>query len=349
MTVQTNMWKIIIRNRLNRKARYSSDIALSDIRNAASVLFSVFSRYGDSIIAYKVINEFITRYPGKRYIVITSNQNLPYAKAIIKANVEIQSVNIRRNPFKFLKIVAMLKNSKIDLGLNPWSHGEDSEFFVTFAEKFLFYRKFTNHPKEYNLYARAREYLLLERCSPNIRNRPIDSVKNILLSPFSTDITKSLNSEDLNTLIRQISARFPAATITVASQKKEMVSVSRRVERFIFRKKCAESAKFLSLLLSVDLFIGVDAGPLHLADAVGARAIGIFGPTAPETVLDRESGVLPIRHDRLSGCFCFVRDCRNPVCIHKLFEDNFLERLAVVDPCGKVTLETDTCRLFSRG
>ncbi|MGO9951516.1 MAG: glycosyltransferase family 9 protein [Dissulfurispiraceae bacterium] len=339
------MWKILIRNRLREKARYNSDIAISDIVSASSILFSVFSRYGDSIIAYKVINEFIARHPGKRYIVITSNQTLPYANAIINGNVEIQSVNIRKNPVKFLKIVAMLKKTKIDLAFNPWSHGEDSEFFMTFAKKYLFYKKYTGHPKEYNLYARVREYLLLGSGGSKIRNRSLEGVNNILISPFSTDITKSLNSEDLNALIQQVSTRFPDASIIVASQKNEMVRVNGRIERFIFRKKLDESVKFLALLKLADLFIGVDAGPLHLADAVGVTSIGIFGPTAPETILDSDSGIMPVRHEGLNGCFCFVRDCRNPVCIHKLFENNFLDRVAVVDPCGKVALETETCRL----
>ena len=126
-----------------------------------------------------------------------------------------------------------------------------------------------------------------------------------------------------------------------------MVRVNRKIERFIFRKKLDESVKFLALLKAADLFIGVDAGPLHLAAAVGVRAIGIFGPTAPETILDSDSEVVPVRHESLKGWFCFVRGCCNSVCIHKLFENNFLDQVVIVDHSGKVALETETCRLLS--
>ena len=126
---------------MKEKARHNSDIAISDIESAASILFSVLSRYGDSIIAYKVINEFIAQYPDKRYIVITANQTLPYAKAIIKGNVEIHSVNVRRSPIKVLKIVAMLKKAQIDLGFNPWKSWGRLRVICDFCPKVFFLQK----------------------------------------------------------------------------------------------------------------------------------------------------------------------------------------------------------------
>lgn len=59
------------------KALFKSRIAVSkmkkqnaftdeDIKNAETVLFSVFSRYGDSIVSFKIMQEFIQKWPEKK-------------------------------------------------------------------------------------------------------------------------------------------------------------------------------------------------------------------------------------------------------------------------------------------
>jgi len=41
---------------------------------------------------------------------------------------------------------------------------------------------------------------------------------------------------------------------------------------------------FLGLLASANLFIGVDSGPMHLADAMGTPVVALFGPALSKTV-----------------------------------------------------------------
>ena len=92
-----------------------------------------------------------------------------------------------------------------------------------------------------------------------------------------------------------------------------------------------------------DLFVGVDAGPLHLADALGIPSIGIFGPTAPETILDRDSGIVPLRLNTMQGWFCDIRDCPDPLCLHRLLAGTLLPP-APVDFTHPTTLEVEVCR-----
>ncbi len=307
------------------------------------MLFSVFSRYGDSIIAFRAINEFMALYAEKSFILVTSPQMVPYARRIIQGKIEMYAVNKRKNPIKFLTISNMLRRRNIDVGLNPWSHGDDSKFFITFAEKFSVFGAFRAYSKEYNLYERAREYLLLEAAAGSAAKPDLCAVSNILLSPFSTDVTKSLSGKDVGALIGQIRQHFSGAKITVALQEKERGRFRADTEVFVFGKSLKRSEAFLRLLESSDLFIGVDAGPLHLADALGVSAIGIFGPTAPETILDRSSAVLPVRHACLNGVFCFVRQCKGPLCIQELFRSDFLCHSNQAEFDRKIRLETEAC------
>ena len=60
------------------------DFTKKDINEANTILFSVFSRYGDGLISFSIIKEFISKYPDKHYIVLTSRQQFPYAIAILE-------------------------------------------------------------------------------------------------------------------------------------------------------------------------------------------------------------------------------------------------------------------------
>jgi len=323
-------------------------VSKADIENSGVVLFSVFSRYGDGITSFKIIREFISYYPMKQYIVITSPQLYPYARTIIRENIDIIYVNKRRNPLKLLKIIWHLKRAKVDLGFNPWSHGDESEFFITFAKKYSVYKKRAHYPKYYNVYDRVREYLLLKSKEVRLTTPCIDdgTIKNIVIAPFSTDVKKNLDRSDISALIEQLKNKFDSPDITIALPRKELQNAGNSpVRRLILGKSAKQSETFLKLLSTADLFIGVDAGPLHLADALGIRSIGIFGSNAVETFMDKDSNILPIRNEKLAGIFCFVASCTNPVCIHEMFKDDIFNHVALVDYDREITLEKNVCRL----
>ncbi len=338
----------------------SGAITGKEIEASRVILFSVFGRYGDSVIAFKVIGEFTALHPEKKYLLITTHQLAPYALKLLDG-VEIHSINVRKEPLKLLKLVRIIKKAGVDLGFNPWSHGEDSEYFITFAKRFLAYKAFSAHPKEYNLYARIREYLLIK---PKRDARPVSpvspisidrltggvKVENVLIAPFSKDPTKSLSRADLSTLVKEVAARFPGSAVTVAIDKADREKLKLDTKLFLFGKSLSKSEEFLRLVEATDLFIGVDAGPLHLADTLGIKSIGIFGPTAPETVLDEDSDVLALRDPSLAGHFCFVRSCTEPACIHRLFTGGGLknEDNSPADFGGAMVLEEQECVLDKR-
>jgi ADP-heptose:LPS heptosyltransferase len=60
------------------------------------------------------------------------------------------------------------------------------------------------------------------------------------------------------------------------------------VESLVDRLSLAEIA---ALLTVADLFIGIDSGMLHLAEAAGTPCVGIFGPTNPARILSGSQSV----------------------------------------------------------
>jgi ADP-heptose:LPS heptosyltransferase len=335
------MINYLFRRRLNKTRDQAGEITPRQLDQAQKVVFALFARYGDVIISLSVIKEFIKKYPDKKYFLVTSHQMYPYAEKLLGDHVTVMSFNKRRNPIRLMKIVALLKREKIDLGFNPWSSGNEAKFIISYARKFNFYTGFQGIG---NLYDRVRDYLGLPH---EERMMPVwnwDNINRIVICPFSTAIAKSLVNGDLQKLLQQVRQKFSDAEITIAVPPPEAQHLKGRENIFVFRKTRVASQAFLNLLEKADLVISVDAGPLHLADKLGLRTIGIFGPTTPQGVLDRITQVVALREETLAGCFCGVK-CRDPRCIHRLFRGDFLERQLKDYGAPRETWELGECRL----
>ncbi len=339
------MINFFIKNRLKQQQFRNQQIARDEITAARKILFSVFSRYGDGIIAFKIINEFIARHPEKTYFLLTSHQLRPYAEALVDGRVRVGSVR-KRNPVQFLTTIRRLKQADIDVGLNPWGSRGESEFFLTFGKRFYTFSSMKFKITD-NLYFRVRRYLGLpepeERKAGFTLSQP---VRRLLLSPFSSDVRKSVPPADLSLLLSWLGKKFPEARMTIALSEEEADRAGEAAveSMFIFGKSEARSRQFLELLQESDLFVGVDAGPLHLADALGKPCIGLFGPTAPETIIDAKSHILALRSKKLQGIFCAVQSCLMPHCLRALFQDDLEAHVGA--PSQGLEQERALCRFM---
>jgi len=339
------MWKWLARRHLERAGARKGPILEEEIVNANSVLFAVFARYGDGVIAFKLIREFVKHYPDKRYWLLTTPQALPYAQALLAGvGIEIAGFNKRTSWLTIVRTLVRLRRHPPDIGFNPWSHGAESTALVGFARRFHPYREFARFPRNHNLYDRARRYLGLQ-CKPGASSTQFPrQAERIVICPFSTDVRKGLDHADLEKLIQSLRSRYAGTDITVAGLAGELqVADGLDVNRFVLNKTTASSRAFLTLLRRCGLFVGVDAGPLHLADALGVPAIGVFGPTAPETILDHDTSIVALRAAAMRGFFCDVTNCHNPVCLHDLLADPGFSQVQV-DYAAPVALETKVCR-----
>lgn len=298
-----------------KKLDLDMKISQKDIENSNTILFSVFTRYGDGIIAFTIIKEFILKYINKNYILITNPQHYPYAKEILKefSNIEIKYVN-KRNTLSLLFLIKYLKNQNIDLGFNPLSFGDNSNYFILFAKKYSVFKYAKQFTEKINHYDKIRLYLNLNiKQEKNIIDFQIKKDMKVLIAPFSTEHSRSLSIENVKFLQNYFKNNILA--LPKAERKKFKNS-----NLFIFEKSKKSSQKFINLLKEVELFIGVDSGPLHIALALNKQCVGIFGPTAPSIVLNNEQKIKIIRDKRLEGIFCTRRD-DEPKCIYDIINE----------------------------
>ena len=122
-----------LKNR-TRKLKYSPP-NVEDIKNSTKILFSIFTRYGDTIIDLVVIKEFIECYPDKEYLILCPRQMKPYVSELLP-KIECLATN-KRNLFDMVRTNKLLKKRRFDIGFNPWSNGLDSCYFLTYCKKFF--------------------------------------------------------------------------------------------------------------------------------------------------------------------------------------------------------------------
>ena len=177
----------------------SKELKLEDIQQASKVLFSLFTRYGDTIIDLVVIKEFIELYPNKEYLILCPRQMKPYVNELLP-NIECIALN-KRNLFDMFKINRKLKKWQPDIGFNPWSNGLDSCYFLTYCKKFICYKDY-DRPEIINHYQVIRKYLQLPEQDWKIKKLILkDNYQQILICPQSTSADRSISNAKINELI----------------------------------------------------------------------------------------------------------------------------------------------------
>ena len=256
-----------------------------DIRNSKNVLFSIFTRYGDTIINLMVIKEFIKYYPKKDYLILCPRQMKPYVTEFLPG-IECIAFN-KRNFFQMIKVVKILKKRKFDIGFNPWSSGLDSCFFISFSKKFLFYKDFAK-PEVINHYEVVRKYLKLFEKKWLIKKLKLkDDYQKILICPQSTDPKRNLSIKQLDSIIMDFQRIYDQPKIIIASSDKSFFRSG--CKRFSFKKTPKSSLEFINLIKKNALIVTADSGPLHIALALKKDLIAFFSTTNPEVVLNTGS------------------------------------------------------------
>jgi ADP-heptose:LPS heptosyltransferase len=260
---------------------------IKHIEQANKVLFSLFTRYGDTIIDLVVIQEFIAKYPNKEYLILCPRQMQPYVGELLP-NVESIAVN-KRNIFDMIKIDFKLKKWRPDVGFNPWSNGLDSCYFLTYCKYFHCYKDF-DKPKIVNHYQIVRKYLFLKQNPWAIQNFSNKSeYKNILICPQSTDVDRSISATQLKQIILDLNSKYSGVSITIAAIDSSYFKPD--CDRFFFHKTKQSSQAFINLVKSSELVVCADSAPLHLSLAFKKNVKAFFYTTSPEVVLNTNSRV----------------------------------------------------------
>ena len=274
---------------LKYKTRKISSIPPSadDIKESGKILFSIFTRYGDTIIDLMVIKEFVKKYPNKDYLIICPKQMEPYVKEFLP-NLKCKAFN-KRNLFELAKVIQLLKNERFDIGFNPWSNGLDSCYFISFCKNFLFYKDFVR-PSNINHYQVVRRYLQLPEKRWKVNDLSLqENYTKILICPHSTDSNRSLPIEKMNQIIFELQDTYNRPEIVIASMDKSYFRDD--CQKFIFEKSDYSSKQFLKLMRESSLVVCSDSGPLHIALALKKDLLAFMISTDPEIVINTGSSL----------------------------------------------------------
>ena len=267
---------------------FSIPPSIEDIKVSGKILFSIFTRYGDTIIDLMIIKEFVKKYPNKDYLIICPKQMEPYVKELLP-NLKCKAFN-KRNLFELAKVIKLLKNERFDIGFNPWSNGLDSCYFISFCKKFLFYKDF-DRPSNINHYQVVRRYLQLPEKRWKINDLSLqENYTKILICPHSTDPNRNLPIEKMNQIIFELQNTNNQPEIVIASMDKSYFRDD--CQKFIFKKSDHSSKKFLKLMRESSLVVCSDSGPLHIALALKKDLLAFMISTDPEIVINTGSCVI---------------------------------------------------------
>ena len=253
-----------------------------DIERSKKILFSIFTRYGDTIISIVVIKEFIKKFPNKKYLILCSRQMEPYVKELLP---KLDCISLdKRNLLDVIKLNSTLKKRKIDIGFNPWSFGYESSYFLTYCQNFFFYKDYKKS-KQVNHYEVVRQYLYLEPKKWLISDLVTGSnYKKILICPHSTDSSRSIPNIKIDNVVSNLLQKYPNSEITIASMDRADFRLTHN--QFYFNKTAESSQNFIDLVKQSDLMVCADSGPLHIANALNKPLIAFFNTTKPEIVIN---------------------------------------------------------------
>lgn len=262
--------------------------SIENIKESRKILFSIFTRYGDTIIDLMVIKEFVEKYPNKEYLIICPKQMEPYVKEFLPS-IKSKAFN-KRNLFETAKVINFLKSEAFDIGFNPWSNGLDSCYFISFCKKFLFYKDF-NRPSTINHYQVIRRYLKLPEKDWKINDFTFkENYSKILICPHSTDTNRSLPIDTMDQMIYKFQNTYNRPEIVIASMDASYFRDN--CKKFMLKKSFHSSGKFLELMKQSALVVCSDSGPLHIALALKKDLLAIMISTEPKIVMNTGSRLI---------------------------------------------------------
>ncbi|HSR10291.1 MAG TPA: lipopolysaccharide heptosyltransferase I [Thermodesulfobacteriota bacterium] len=166
---------------------------------------------------------------------------------------------------------------------------------------------------------RAEQLLKENRCA----SRPI-----VVVHPMAKWDTKQWPRENFARLTAALSARGASVVLTGSPADeafvREILSVAGEPSRAVNLAGKTGLRELAALFALADLVITTDTGPMHMAAAVQAPLIALFGPTAPwRTGPYGESAVVLRKTISCSPCFkrsCPTVDCMKSVSVEEVLE-----------------------------
>ncbi len=157
------------------------------------------------------------------------------------------------------------------------------------------------------------------------------------LNPGGNWMPKRWPKESFAALADRLAEEFKAAVVITGSEKD--VPLAQEIASLTVRKPviaCGQLTlkQFAGMIRRLDVFITADSGPLHIANASGAkRIIALFGPTSPALTgpyPDKNAVILT----KDAGCKipCYNVDCADNRCMKAITVEDVMDAVRKIAP-----------------
>ncbi len=139
----------------------------------------------------------------------------------------------------------------------------------------------------------------------------MDGDLKVFISPGAGWITKLWGSEKYRNLIVELYKRYQARVILGGgyADRGLIEDIKNGLSFPVFQFIGGSIGQMMALLKNVDLVIGGDTGPIHVASAFGTPTLSLYGPSAGKRSCPRGEGHEWVQSD-ISCSPCFGRECR---------------------------------------
>ncbi len=169
----------------------------------------------------------------------------------------------------------------------------------------------------------------LQRMEELLKARGVFSRPLVVIHPMAKWPTKLWPGERFAALAESLS-RQRGAAIVFSGSREDRGSLEHTLRRIHFIPKLLNLAgqtrlkELAALFALADLVVTTDTGPMHLAAAVHAPLIALFGPTAPWRTGPYGNGHVILR-EPLNCSPCFKRSCTSRECMNSISLEEVLE------------------------
>ena len=276
-----------------KKILIISTNSLGDAYLSCSAISSLKKKFGDVRIDF-VVNrdcEFFLKYAEINNIYYIDNKSLKsFYKLISRVNQIKYDYVFCFFPGKFNTLIYIFSNSIFKFGfinfrrLNEW-HDISQLVCINYIKS----EKLKWTP-DMNFLERIK--LVLSAAGIEADNImkykfPIRELKfqknNSVLFCFSSRIANKSLSPDTATKIINYFLENENGSIHIIDTENKLLNFNSHQKLIVY--KALNLKDLLELVMRCNAFIGVDSFPIHIADAYGAKIIGLFAPTNPASVL----------------------------------------------------------------
>lgn len=157
--------------------------------------------------------------------------------------------------------------------------------------------------------------------------------KIIIFNPAGNWIPKRWPAKNFAALGKRILAHFGSSAKILLSGSGRDLGLAQAINKemqgeAVIACKKATLKQTAALFKKADVVVSNDSGPLHIAVAVGASAIGLFGPTSPEITGPYEADggkVMVLRKDTGCDIPCYDKNCGDYRCMSAITPDEVFE------------------------